>query len=330
MNSNLIGIKVNGNGTSKYINSKVSQSPLSGISDRVFRKLIRRWAPDSLLYTEMIYASYLEQGKSELKLKEIIEEEGPIGVQLYDYRPDAMAIAAKKAEDAGAFLIDINMGCPAKKITKKRGGSGLLLEPELAANIVNKVSNSVNIPVTVKTRLGWCENSSDTLSFALKMQSAGAKLLTIHGRTRQQQFQGKADWEKIAMVKEKISIPLIANGDINSIDAAIKCLNVTKSDGIMIGRGSLYSPWLVGEIDAVLKGNESFTLPSLKEKVCLILEHLQELLDCEGEHGLLIARKHINWRCRGFPGSTELRHQLMRSSCPKEAIKILENTIVSL
>ena len=179
-------IYLSGNGTSRSLNCPVIQSPLAGVSDQIFRKFVRRWSPKALLFTEMVNAKSLELGHGEEKVIELSEESGPIGVQLFDHRPDSMIDAAIKAESSGAFLVDINMGCPVKKIARKGGGSAILKEPELAKLIVKKVSKAISIPVTVKIRLGWCEATSDPVSFALGLQEAGAQLITVHGRTRKQ------------------------------------------------------------------------------------------------------------------------------------------------
>ena len=187
-------IKLRGRGVNRIITSKVMLSPLAGVTDNIFRRLVRKWAPNSLLFTEMINATSLKKGFGTQKINQIDLEEGPIGVQIFDNRPYAVSEAAKQAEDSGAFLIDINMGCPVKKIAKKGGGSALLKDPELAIEIVRKISKAVQIPVSVKTRIGWSEKDTNIKEFLLRLQDAGANMFTIHGRTREQGFSGKADW----------------------------------------------------------------------------------------------------------------------------------------
>tara|TARA_B100000214_G_C23873282_1_gene583693 strand:- start:275 stop:1003 length:729 start_codon:yes stop_codon:yes gene_type:complete len=241
-----------------------------------------------------------------------------------------MIEAAIKAESSGAFLIDINMGCPVKKIARKGGGSALLREPELAQSIVKKVSKAISIPLTVKIRLGWCEISSNPIPFALGLQEAGAQLITVHGRTRKQGFSGVADWGAISQIKKSLDIPIIANGDIKNSRDALKCLEITNADGVMIGRASMGAPWLVGQIDAEIKNLKTFKTPDAKMKILLSLEHLNLLLSKKGNHGLLIARKHMNWTCRGFKGSSALRQKLVRASTPNEAIKLLEEELIKL
>ena len=323
-------IFLSGNGTSRSLECPIIQSPLAGVSDQIFRKFVRRWSPKALLFTEMVNAKSLEFGHGEEKVIELSKESGPIGVQLFDHRPDSMIDAAIKAESSGAFLIDINMGCPVKKIARKGGGSALLKEPELAKTIIKKVSKAISIPLTVKIRLGWCEASSDPISFALGLQDAGAQLITVHGRTRKQGFSGTANWKAIAKIKESLDIPVIANGDIKNSQDAIKCLEITKADGVMIGRASMGAPWLVGQIDEELKKQKTFRTPDAKMKVNLSLEHLKLLVEKKGDHGLLIARKHMNWTCKGFQGASVLRHKLVRASTPDDAIKLLEEELIKL
>ena len=323
-------IFLSGNGTSRSLECPIIQSPLAGVSDQIFRKFVRRWAPKALLFTEMVNAKSLELGHGEEKVIELSEESGPIGVQLFDHRPDSMIDAAIKAELAGAFLIDINMGCPVKKIARKGGGSALLREPELAQEIVKKVSKAISIPLTVKIRLGWCESSSDPISFALGLQKAGAQLITVHGRTRRQGFSGTANWEAISKIKNVLDIPVIANGDIKNSRDALKCLEITNADGVMIGRASMGAPWLVGQIDDEINNQKTFRTPDAKMKVSVALEHLKLLISKKGSHGLLIARKHMNWTCRGFQGSSALRHKLVRANTPNVAIKLLEEELIKL
>ena len=322
-----VPLQLSGNGTPRALRCRVLQSPLAGVSDRIFRALVRRWAPDALLFTEMVNATSLELGFGLQKVEELAEESGPIGVQLFDYRPAAMAEAAKRAEAAGAFLIDINMGCPVKKIAKKGGGSGLIRDPELAARIVDTVAAAVAIPVTVKTRLGWCGSDADPVSWCRQLESAGAQLLTLHGRSREQGFKGRADWGAIAAVKRALKIPLIANGDINTPEDALRCLAQTGADGVMVGRGTMGAPWLVGQIDAALGGRPIPPTPGPAAKLALAAEQLQALVAAKGDHGLLIARKHLSWTCTGFPGAPQLRHALMRAPTPAEALALLQRQL---
>ncbi|MEO1183710.1 MAG: tRNA dihydrouridine synthase DusB, partial [Cyanobacteria bacterium J06636_27] len=214
------------------VNSRVLQSPLSGVTDMVFRRFVRRYAPDSMMYTEMVHASGLAHVKELPKVMDVDINERPISIQLFDCRPDFLAQAAQKAVKEGADTIDINMGCPVNKVTRKGGGSSLLRQPEVAEAIVKEVVSAVDIPVTVKTRIGWDDAEITILDFAKRMQDVGAQMMTIHGRTRAQGYNGNARWEWIARVKEVLDIPVIYNGDIFSVESAIKSLEITGADGV--------------------------------------------------------------------------------------------------
>lgn len=323
-------LQLSGRGSPRTLRCRVLQSPLAGVSDRIFRSLVRRWAPDALLFTEMVNATSLELGHGLIKVEELASEPGPIGVQLFDFRPAAMADAARRAEAAGAYLIDINMGCPVKKIAKKGGGSGLIRDPHLAAEIVAAVATAVRIPVTVKTRLGWCGSSLDPVGWCRELESAGAQLLTLHGRTREQGFKGPADWDAIAAVKQALTIPVIANGDVNSPADALACLAHTGADGVMVGRGTMGAPWLVGQIDAALSGRAIPPTPGPRERIQLASEQLSALVAARGDHGLLIARKHMSWTCTGFSGAPQLRHALMRAPTPTAALALMEKASAQL
>ena len=320
-------IQLPGRGRARELTCRVLQSPLAGVSDKIFRRLVRRWAPEALLFTEMVNATSLEMGHGLSKVEELSEEPGPIGVQLFDHRPQSMADAARRAEAAGAYLIDINMGCPVRKIARKGGGSGLIQDPDLARRIVSAVADAVQIPVTVKTRLGWCGSDADPVKWCRQLEDAGAQLLTLHGRTREQHFKGHADWGAIAAVKQALTIPLIANGDIKTPNDALRCLQQTGAAGVMVGRGTMGAPWLVGQIDAALAGRTVPSTPGPAERLQLAKEQLLALVEARGEHGLLIARKHMGWTCVGFPGAPQLRHALMRAPTPAEAVDLLDRQL---
>ncbi|AFZ12516.1 TIM-barrel protein, nifR3 family [Crinalium epipsammum PCC 9333] len=292
------------------VKSRVLQSPLSGVTDLVFRRLVRRYAPESMMYTEMVQATGLHYLKELPKIMEVDPNEKPISIQLFDCRPDFMAEAAQKAVAEGADTVDINMGCPVNKITKKGGGSSLLRQPEVAEAIVREVVKAVDVPVTVKTRIGWSDQEITILDFAKRMQDAGAQMITVHGRTRAQGYNGSANWEWIKRVKEVISIPVIANGDIFSVESAVRCLEETNADGVMCSRGTLGYPFLVGEIDYFLKTGEELPPATPVQLLECAKEHLQALWDYKGEKGIRQARKHMAWYCKGFAGAAELRGQL--------------------
>ena len=323
-------IKLRGNGESRILNSKVILSPLAGVTDKTFRRLVRKWAPESLLFTEMINATSLKYGFGTQKINQLELEQGPIGVQIFDNRPFAVSEAAKLAEDSGAFLIDINMGCPVKKISKKGGGSALINDRLLAVELVKRVSKAVKVPVTVKTRLGWDSKEENIEEFLISLQDSGASMITMHGRTRKEGFSGKADWEMIGRIKDLLEIPVIANGDIKNSEDAVNCLKKTNADGLMIGRAIFGSPWKVGEIDWTIKKLKGFKEPNIEEKLLLIIEHLDELINEKGNHGLLIARKHISWTCKNFQGATKLRNKLVRTNDANEVKELIKKTIETL
>jgi len=307
------------------INSRVLQSPLSGVTDLVFRRLVRRYAPESMIYTEMVNATEINHLRQLPRLMEIDAHEQPISIQLFDCRPDFMAQAAEKAVTEGAKTIDINMGCPVNKITRKGGGSGLLRQPEIAQAIVKEVKQAVNVPVTVKTRLGWNDDEINIIEFAQKMEEVGASMITVHGRTREQGYTGTARWDIIAQVKEKLTIPVIANGDIFSVEDALRCLEITNADGVMCSRGTLGYPFLVGEIDFYLKNGEIPVLPTIKERLDCAKEHLIGLWEYIGQKGIFQARKHLAWYCKGFSGASELRDQCSRINSVEEGLKLINN-----
>lgn len=312
------------------LNSRVLQSPLSGVTDLVFRRLVRRYAPQSMLYTEMVSAKEIHHLQELPKIMRIAADEDPISIQLFDCRPDFMAEAARKAVAEGANTIDINMGCPVNKITKKGGGSSLLRQPEIASAIVQTVNEAVDVPVTVKTRIGWNESEINILDFAQRMEEAGAAMLTLHARTRAQGYNGVAQWSWIRKVKEILTIPVIANGDIFSPEAAVRCLEETSADGVMCSRGTLGYPFLVGEIDYLLKTGKTLSPPTLVTKLECAQEHLQGLWEYKGEKGIRQSRKHMAWYCKGFPGSAELRDKLSRLESLGEGLNLLESAIDKL
>ncbi len=312
------------------LKSRVFQSPLSGVTDLVFRRLVRRYAPDSMLYTEMVSATEIHHLQQLPQVMEIDADEQPISIQLFDCRPDFMAEAAQKAVNEGAKTIDINMGCPVNKITKKGGGSSLLRQPEIAQEIVKTVVKAVEVPVTVKTRLGWDEQEISIIDFAKGLEDAGAAMLTLHGRTRAQGYNGKANWEWIKRVKQVLSIPVIANGDIMSVQAAVDCLELTGADGVMCSRGTLGYPFLVGEIDHYLRTGHYFPTVSVKDRLECAKEHLCQLVDYKGQRGLYQSRKHLAWYCTDMPGAAELRDRLSRINSVAEGEDLLNFMITKL
>jgi nifR3 family TIM-barrel protein len=283
-----------------------------------------------MLYTEMVSATEIHHLRTLPQVMEIDPQENPISIQLFDCRPDFMAEAAQKAVAQGAQSVDINMGCPVNKITKKGGGSSLLRQPDVAEAIVKTVVGAVDVPVTVKTRLGWDNQEINIVEFAQRLQEAGAQMLTLHGRTRAQGYNGQASWQWIAKVKQALSIPVIANGDIFSVEAAIACLEETGADGVMCSRGTLGYPFLVGEIEHFFKTGEKLKTPTVAERLTCAQEHLQMLWEYKGQRGLFQARKHLAWYCKDFPGAAVLREQLFQINSVQEGKDLLDKAINSL
>ena len=312
------------------IHSRVLQSPLSGVTDRAFRQLVRRYAPTSMLYTEMVQATGVCQAQQLEKIMDIGDGEQPISIQLFDCRPDFMAEAARKAVAEGAKTIDINMGCPVNKITKKGGGSSLLRQPEVAEAIVRTVAAAVPVPVTVKTRLGWDDDHINAVEFARRMEVAGAQMFTLHGRTRSQGYHGPARWDWIAQVKAALTIPVIANGDIMSVEAAVRCLEVTGADGVMCSRGTLGYPFLVGEIDTCLKTGVVPARATTAAMLHCAREHLGLLWQYKGQKGIYQARKHMAWYVKGFEGAAPLRQQLCQIDTVGAGYDLLDGAIAQL
>jgi nifR3 family TIM-barrel protein len=283
-----------------------------------------------MLYTEMVHASQVCHVRELPKLMEIDPNEQPISIQLFDCRPHFLAEAAQCAVAEGADTVDINMGCPVNKITKKGGGSSLLRDPKTAEAIVRAVVEAVSVPVTVKTRIGWDDDEINILDFAQRMQDAGAQMITVHARTRAQGYTGAARWEWVARVKEQLTIPVIANGDIVSVESAVACLIQTGADGVMCSRGTLGYPFLVGEIDHYLKTGTYRPEPTVVERLECAKEHLRALFEYKGIKGIQQARKHMTWYAKGFSGAADLRNQLCLINSVKEGVMLIDQAIDEL
>ena len=309
------------------LRSRVFQSPLSGVTDKVFRRLVRRYAPESMTYTEMVQARGVVCARELQRVMDLEPDETPVSIQLFDCRPDFIADAARMAVEEGADTIDINMGCPVNKITRKGGGSSLLRDPETAVAIVRAAVEATDVPVSVKTRIGWSDEEITILDFARRMEDAGARAITIHGRTRAQGYEGKARWDWIRRVKEVLSIPVVANGDIFSVEAAVRCLQETGADGVMCSRGTLGYPFLVGEIDRFLKTGNVPSEASCVDRLTCAKEHLRGLRAYKGDRGIYQARKHMTWYVKGFPGANVLRDRLARIQSAEEGCELLDRAI---
>ena len=271
-------------------------APMAGVTDVCFRKLCRRLGAGYSV-TEMITADSTLWHTNKSRLRRVhLSEPAPRAVQIVGADPKQLALAAKLNVDHGADIIDINMGCPAKKVCRKQAGSALLANEKLVEEILLSVVQAVNVPVTLKIRTGIDKNNRNGIHIAQIAQQCGIQMLTIHGRTRACRFRGQAEYETISKIKKSISIPVVANGDINSPEKAKKVLAITNADAIMIGRAAQGRPWLFREIDHYLKFNTKLEEPPRAEVCTIMLTHLEELYSLYGkQHGVRIARKHIGW-----------------------------------
>ena len=304
------------------LNSNVILAPMAGLTDTVFRKLIRKYSKDCLLTTEMLSSEAIVNNPRGNILK-YEEEELPLVFQISGHKPHIMAKAAKYVSQF-ATIIDINMGCPVNKIVKGSDGSGLMKVPELAADIVKAVKDTTDKPVTVKTRLGWDSNSIHFVEFAQKMEEAGCDGIAIHGRTRAQMYSGEANWEIISNLKNEINLPFFANGDIKSPEMAKKCLEMSKSDGVMVGRATIGNPDLLYRIETYLKTGELLSVLSREEKIQNLIEHLEEEMKLRRELvGIKFMRKFYSYYINSFQHASNIRQKLITSEDVKEIMYYL-------
>ena len=290
------------------LESPVIAAPMAGVTDQPFRNLCRKLGA-ALAVSEMVTSNtkLWKSKKTQFRLNHI-GEDAPRAVQIAGTDPIQMAEAAKLNADLGAEIIDINMGCPAKKVCKAAAGSALLRDEPLVASILHTVVTSVDIPVTLKIRTGWSEESKNAIQIAKIAEEHGIQALTIHGRTRNDFFNGVAEYETIAEVKSEIKIPIIANGDIDSPKKAFEVLKFTHADAVMIGRAAQGSPWIFREIAHYLRTKKEMPPPTINERKDILLEHLGELYNFYGEErAVRLARKHVSWYLGDLPGSREFR-----------------------
>ena len=302
------------------INNNVILAPMSGVSDMPYRKIAKKYGV-GLVISEMIASqAMIYANRKTLKMASNCAEEFPMAVQLAGCDPILMGEAAKLNADRGAALIDINMGCPVKKVTKGYAGSALMKDEILAGKIIEAVVDAVDLPVTLKMRTGWDLDNRNAPKLAKIAENSGIRMVTVHGRTRNQLYRGKADWSFIRKVKDVISIPVIGNGDVNTLSDSTELLNLSGADGVMIGRGSYGRPWFLQQVIHFLKTGIKLADPSIIEQYSVVKQHYEELLVHYGkERGVRIARKHIGWYSKGFPGSATFRTHFNSITSVKQA-----------
>ncbi len=293
------------------IDCPVILAPMTGVTDLPFRRLVRRYG-SGLNVTEMI-ASPAAIRETRVSVQKAMWDqiEEPVSMQLVGCDPVQMGEAAKLVEDRGAAIIDINMGCPVRKVVNGDAGSALMRDVPLAAKLIEATVKAVSVPVTVKMRMGWCHDSLNAPELARIAEDLGAKMVTVHGRTRNQMYKGEADWAFVRQVKDAVSIPVIVNGDICTIDDAARALELSGANGVMIGRGAYGKPWMLGQVMNWLRHGVQVPDPSIDEQLAVILEHYEAMLSHYGKNtGVKMARKHLGWYTKGLHGSAEFRNMI--------------------
>lgn len=297
-------------------------APMAGVSEAPFRQICRTMGADVVLSEFLSSEAIRRRIRNTLEGAEFEECERPIGIQIYGSDPEAMAEAA--ALITGHYrpeFIDINFGCPVKKVVQRNGGSGCLRDMDLVARIIRAVIGATHLPVTVKTRSGWDELSRDPVAIALRMQDAGARAFTLHARTRTQMFSGKARWDEIARVVEALDIPVIGNGDIETAADIVRMREHTGCAGVMVGRGAFGNPWIFRDAQALLAGRPAGAAPDAAERFRVALEHARLALRLQGDSRKTVIefRKHLGWYTRGLHGASELRQRLFQVESMAEA-----------
>lgn len=294
-------------------------APMSGVTDLPFRRLVKR-SGAGLVVSEMIASeAMVRASRQSLKMAEVAPEEFPMSVQLAGCEGHVMAEAAKLNEDKGAALIDINMGCPVKKVVNGHAGSALMRDLEHARTLLTATVKAVKLPVTLKMRTGWDDANRNAPELARIAEGEGIRMLTVHGRTRNQLYNGHADWAFVRKVKEATKLPVIVNGDITTLDEAKDALEQSGADGVMIGRGAYGRPWFLRQVIEFLKTGTRLADPSLAEQQATVLEHYDAMLVHYGvSTGLKIGRKHVAWYSKGLPGSAEFRTRIMQLEEPQQ------------
>ncbi|MEX0368046.1 MAG: tRNA dihydrouridine synthase DusB [Ruegeria sp.] len=312
----------------KTLTPPVVLAPMAGITDRPFRDLVTRFGA-GLVVSEMVASQEMVQAKPGVRERaELSADVENTAVQLAGREAHWMAEAARQVADRGAQIIDINMGCPAKKVTNGYSGSALLKTPDHALKLIEAVVAAVDVPVTLKTRLGWDDTLLNAADVARRAEGAGVQMVTIHGRTRCQFYKGRADWQAIRAVKETVGIPVVANGDIVCLDTARTALEQSGADGVMVGRGAQGRPWLLAEIAHVLHGSPAPVIPEGQALIDMVIAHYQAILGFYGtDLGLRVARKHLGWYMDAAGTPAPLRRAVLTSRDPAEVIRLLADAL---
>jgi tRNA-dihydrouridine synthase B len=307
------------------IDAPVILAPMTGVTDLPFRRVVKRYGA-GLTVSEMIASqAMIRETRQSLQKAAWDPAEEPVSLQLAGCAPREMAEAAKLNEQRGAAIIDINMGCPVKKVVNGDAGSALMRDLPLAASIIAATVRAVSVPVTLKMRMGWDHASLNAPELARIAENLGARMITVHGRTRCQMYKGSADWSFVARVKQATALPVIVNGDICSIEDSRTALAQSGADGVMIGRGAYGRPWLLGQVMADLSGRTARPDPSLDEQLATILEQYDDMLALYGRvTGVNLARKHLGWYTKGLPGSAEFRNRVNQQDDPATVVAMLE------
>lgn len=299
------------------VESPIVLAPMSGVTDMPYRRLVKRCGA-GLVVSEMIASrAMIHAARRTMRMATHVADEHPMSVQLAGCEPEVMAEAARLNEDRGAAIIDINMGCPAKKVTNGYAGSALMQDELKAARILKAVVGAVKVPVTLKMRTGWDDNSRNAPSLARIAEETGIRALAVHGRTRCQFYKGHADWNFIGEVKAAVNIPVFGNGDVNTEEDARDLLLASGADGVLVGRGSYGRPWFLNQIAHFLATGKKLADPTIVVQRDLLLEHFEAILEHYGvDNGVKIARKHIGWYSKGLPNSAEFRSAVFQPTDP--------------